>query len=379
MKQPLLDTPISINKDVKSPYWFVSFISADGKQRRRSTKVPVSGGLFRGSMLTAAQAKKRALIEGAAIAQGTAQVYVSHDNRSFVEIAQLMLEGKLGRISTASYKNAGTAYRQFTEWLGARSLEPLRLITRADAKAYIDARRAVVRFETVKKNIQAISGAFAWATDAEMIDRNPFAGAKIPSDTRDEKVVHEAFSLDEMRLLIEKLPDEWSSAVRCCFESFGQRMGDVLSLRWEQFDFDAGVLRFVTGKTARVLMQPMRADFLAWARARYDAAHAIGGDAAIYVHPRLRLMSNPSAEFTQLVRAHGIGLSGVGIGGKRKSWHSKTFHSIRATCATLLQASGVSQGIAMELVGHDSAAVHAAYLRPSVEQLRDAASALPSL
>lgn len=81
-------------------------------------------------------------------------------------------------------------------------------------------------------------------------------------------------------------------------------------------------------------------------------------------------------EFTQLVRLHGIGLQNGGGQGRRRTWHSKTFHCLRATVVTMLHANGVSQGMAMELVGHDSPEVHAVYLRPSADQLREAAERL---
>lgn len=58
---------------------------------------------------------------------------------------------------------------------------------------------------------------------------------------------------------------------------------------------------------------------------------------------------------------------------------SKSFHSVRATCATLIQASGVPQGVAMRLVGHDSDAVHLGYVRPDAVLLREAANAMPAL
>ena len=125
---------------------------------------------------------------------------------------------------------------------------------------------------------------------------------------------------------------------------------------------------------------PMLAGFYQWARARYEEWLAAGGDAAVWVLPRLQLHSNPSQEFTQLVRLHGIGVTGDEAGGgRRRCWHSKTFHRLRATVATMLHANGVSQGLAMELVGHDSAEVHAVYIRPTVQQLRDAAERLPLL
>ena len=62
--------------------------------------------------------------------------------------------------------------------------------------------------------------------------------------------------------------------------------------------------------------------------------------------------------------------------GNRRVGHSKTFHSLRVTVVTMLHANGVSQGMAMELVGHDSSEVHAVYLRPSPDQLREAAGRL---
>ncbi len=79
---------------------------------------------------------------------------------------------------------------------------------------------------------------------------------------------------------------------------------------------------------------------LQWARARYEEGLAAGGDAAVWVLPRLRLHSNPSQEFTQLVRLHGIGLQNGGGAGRRRTWHSKTFHCLRASVATMLQAAG---------------------------------------
>lgn len=73
-------------------------------------------------------------------------------------------------------------------------------------------------------------------------------------------------------------------------------------------------MRLTTGKTGRVMRLPMLEGFYGWARERFEAAQAAGGDAAVYELPRLRVHSNPSQEFTQLVRLHGIGLQNGGGG-----------------------------------------------------------------
>ncbi len=369
----------SVFTDAKSPFWLTQIVFSDGKRLKKSTKVPVAGGLFRGEKLTRAQAKNRALMVAQELANAAAVEAKRVDNMSVRELFDKMLGGKLGRVSVATYNNARTSYRFFCEWFGKRADEPARLVSRADIKDWVLERRKLVRHKTVLHDLYVVRAAFAWALDAELIVRNPCDGVKVPADGREERVVHEAFTPEEIQVLLAKLPDEWAAAVRCCLGTYGQRLGDVRSLRWEQFDWQERVVRLTTGKTGRVMRQPMLDGFFQWARERYEAGLAAGGDAAVYVLPRLRVHSNPSQEFTQLVRLHGIGLQNGGGTGRRRTWHSKTFHCLRASVATMLQAAGVSQGLAMELVGHDSAEVHAVYIRPNAEQLRHAVAALPQL
>lgn len=370
---------IIVCRERMSPYWIAQFTGPDGRRRRRSTKVPLDGGEYRGERLTKTQAKARALLVAVQMAAEMTEEYAEHDNTTVRELCETMLAGKLGRVSLATYNNARTAYKQFCAFLGVRANAPAHLITKADIKAWVTALRRDVRAQTTRKHLSAVRAAFTYAVDSDLIARNPCDDVRVPPDAREEVIEHEAFTLDEVRLLIQKLPDEWASAVRVCIETYGQRLGDVLALCWNQFDWESGVVRIVTAKTRRVLAQPMRPEFASWARARYEAAQAAGGDAAIWVHPTLYRHSNPSQEFTSLVRLYGIGLSGAAPGGRRRRWHSKTFHTFRATVATCLQASGVAQGIAMELVGHESEAVHRAYIRPSSGQLRAAAEKLPPL
>ena len=374
--QAKTSTNIIIFQDAKSPYWMCQYTGPDGLRRKKTTKVPILGGLYQGEKLSKSQAKNRALIVAHAIAQQTDENHKNHNNMTVDELFKLMLQGKLGRISVASYENAKAAYKLFTSWLGKRATQPISTITKADIKSWVIYRRAQVRAATCRKDLSAIRSAFEWAVDAEIIDRNPCDKVSVPQDNKDEKIVKEAFTLDEISLLLAKLPDEWASAVRCCLGTFGQRLGDILSLKWEQFDFTARTVNIVTGKTARVLTQPMQPWFYEWALQRYEQRP----EGAVYLHPRLHVHSNPSPEFTQLVRLHGIGVSSTTINnGRRRTWHSKTFHSLRSTVATLLQAAGVSQGMAMQLVGHESADVHAVYIRPSIAQLQVAAHTLPSI
>lgn len=370
---------VSVTKDAKSPYWVAQWTDARGRRLKRSTKVPVAGGVYRGERLTPAQARKRAEVVAWQLADAREAEYRKYDNTTVRELFEKMLAGALGRVSLRTYDNARTVYRQFCEWLGARADEPLRLVSRADVQEYVLFRRGEVRFQTVHKAMSLIRSAFEWAVDAEIIDRNPCARVKIAPDSRDEKIVKEAFTMEEVRYMVRTFPPEWASAIRCCIGVFGQRKADILGLRWEQFDWEERVVRIVTGKVARALKLPMVDWFYEWGRGRYAEALAEGGDAAVWVHPTLRSNTRASQEFVELVRLHGIGRQGSKLGGKRKVWHSKTFHMLRSTCTTLLHAAGVSEGMAMQLVGHASRAIHEVYLRPNDDQLRSAAGKMEGL
>lgn len=187
-------TSISINTDEKSPFYFVTFKAADGKYKRRSTKVPAAGGMFQGVKLSKAQAEKRALIEGTKIAEASQLEFESFDNRPIKDIFDLMLDGKLGRVTAETYNNARGSYKVFARWAGSRFSQPMRMWTRADMKEFVLWRRGQVRKETCRKDMAAIKAAFEWAVDSEIIPKNPCAKIAIPSDTKDEKIVHEAFT-----------------------------------------------------------------------------------------------------------------------------------------------------------------------------------------
>ena len=208
---------VIVCREKLSPFWIAQWTDGRGRRVRRSTKVPVGGGEYRGERLSEKQAERRAVMVAWELARVEEEDFKAHDNTTMRELCRLMLGGKLGRVSLATYGNARTDYKQFLGWLGRRADEPCRLISRADMRAWLAARRAEVRHNTVKKAIGALRAAFAYAVDADIIDRNPCDGLKNPPDTKVEKVVHEAFTEAEVRLLVEKLPevlywDVWAAA-----------------------------------------------------------------------------------------------------------------------------------------------------------------------
>ena len=53
---------VSVTQERKSPFWVAQWSYSDGSRKKRSTKVPLEGGVFQGERLSKAQAKRRALL-----------------------------------------------------------------------------------------------------------------------------------------------------------------------------------------------------------------------------------------------------------------------------------------------------------------------------
>jgi len=56
-----------------------------------------------------------------------------------------------------------------------------------------------------------------------------------------------------------------------------------------------------------------------------------------------------------------------------------SFHSLRHSAVTMLKASGLSDFVAREIVGHESAAVSRQYTHLSTDDLRSAMQRLPDV
>lgn len=82
---------VLICREKLSPYWIAQWTDARGKRIRRSTKVPVKGGIYNGERLSSTQAKRRALMVAFELAQAVEDDYKAHDNRTLFQFSDLAL------------------------------------------------------------------------------------------------------------------------------------------------------------------------------------------------------------------------------------------------------------------------------------------------
>lgn len=162
--------------------------------------------------------------------------------------------------------------------------------------------------------------------------------------------------------------EEWYGMVLCgVYQGF--RLGDVADLTWSNIDPELGQFRFDTEKTNRAMNVPIAGPLY-----RYLMEIA-GDDPTGPLFPKahaLRKRDVPTSalsnQFYRLMEKAGVvekrtnkkKKDGPGRSGKRQS-PGLGFHCFRYTATSLLKRAGVSDSIAREIIGHESAAVSRLY------------------
>lgn len=375
-----------------SPFWFAAWRDENGKLCNKSTKVRIVPDAVKdGFKETAKAAKLRALqiadrFEAASrgvktvreLQNSIAELHPKGAAGDSVRVfLDRFLDSRRGVVAESSMRNEAFAVKLFLDFLGDKADAPVVEVTRGDALAFAHAQLARVRSGTVRQYVSRLVVPFSQAYDQELIQRNPFARLNLPRSAGKDTLDRQPFTVEEVKLLVERLPEEWSSAVRCCLWLGGLRLSDVALLRWDSIDFDIGVVCLKTKKTG----EPMRIPIIPRLMLHLVAREQVGE----YVHPLLAARylkrgasSGLSDEFSAYVRALGIGVRCEGSG--TKNGHTtKTFHCLRATAATLLHMAGVDQAVAMRVLSHNSEAIHRVYVRPSDEQVAQALGRLEDI
>jgi integrase len=170
----------------------------------------------------------------------------------------------------------------------------------------------------------------------------------------------------------------------------GARLGDVARLTWHNLDLASQELSYVSGKTGRQVQTP-----LAGALLRHIQNLPAGDDPKQPLHPRAFEIVTKHGQAQRLSSQFADILADAGLIAershqvedekKRKGRDTKrnvseiSFHSLRHTAVSLLKTAGVSDAVAQDLVGHDSAEISRHYTHIEAPAKRAAVDKLPTL
>lgn len=171
----------------------------------------------------------------------------------------------------------------------------------------------------------------------------------------DQEAHGRAFSDDEVARILEASREvgcEWEGVVTVALYT-GLRKRDVETLRWEDVDLAAGVIRKTPGKTARRGIRvaiPMHREV----RRVIEAASRVGEFVFPWraAHPNGQRPKPGDRFFAEVLAKAGI---------EAKDGERISFHCLRHTFVTRLAEAGVAQDVRMRLAGHTNAATSNAY------------------
>jgi integrase len=378
----------SIHKVSGSKYWHAFFTMPDGRRVHKSTKqtnrtlalgvvskVAEASGIGKHGKLTEQKARE---IIASIYASANLDTLPSSTTAEFLESWLKVKSLEVAESSLVEYQQVA---KLFQEFLGNKATKPMDTISIKHINEYRAHLSKRVSGSTVNKHLKILRGAWIKAHRERLISENAFMMVGFVSGT---KAKRRAFTMDELRRILGACNSEWRGLVMFGLYT-GQRLGDCAGLTWDNIDAVAGELRITTSKTGRHMSIP-----LATPLAHYITTMPAGDKAGSPLFPGLAALVKSggtgtlSRQFSEILA--GIGLAdkknhhGGGEGrGARRTSGGLSFHCLRHTATSLLKNAGVSDAVAMEIIGHDSKAISRVYTHISQDALRKAMKSMPDI
>lgn len=270
----------------------------------------------------------------------------------------------------------------------ALASRPLTEFTRNDAADWRDKLIAdALSPRTVNHQLGVVQAVFQEAATRGIIEGNPFLGVKL-KNSRKSQQQREPFTFEQFADLVTTLgladcpvehAAEWRLLVLLAGYT-GQRKSDCVGLKAETVNMRRGVIGFWRSKNNdwhEVPLHPALARELAPVVTRIDGAGALFPNLAA-LPPRGR--NSISDQFRLKV----LPLVGIvqpymkpELGQRRRNLAKLSFHSLRHSLSSWLNAAGVSDVDRMALVGHDDAQVSRGYTHAGLENAKRAIALIP--
>ena len=166
----------------------------------------------------------------------------------------------------------------------------------------------------------------------------------------------------------------------------GLRLGDCCRLDWSQINIAQGVIQVIPAKTRRhhqrmvtIPVHPALGAALLETQSPIPNPQSLTGPvlptiAEIYSRSRYRV----SDQLSRIFRAANITTS-VKIEGRHRKTPEATFHSLRHSFVSFAANAGVPLHVVQSIVGHESTAMTRHYYHESIDSLKQAVNAIPSL
>jgi integrase len=373
----------------RSPYWFASYQTADGKFTLRSTKQTDRSKAFevaleferaakhaRSGILTEAQCRK-VLSE---ILEKTTGDSIRH-----VPTAKFLkewLDAKEAVRSARTAERYTTTVRLFLDHLGTRAHRPLTAVSPRDVQGFLNTRlKSGAAPKTVSVDAKTLNSAFSRAFKQGLISANPIQAVELPKVVSSERDV---FTPAQVALLVGATPStDWKTCILLGYFT-GARLSDCAAMKREHVKLAEGVIDYApqkttgTTKSSNRVVVPLHPDL-----ETHLSKLASCDLPQTYLSPSLAGKNSGGAHglsqtFKAIMRSAGIDTQTAKGEGTRR-FSKLSFHSLRHSFNSALANAGASQELRMKLTGHKTTEINTRYTHHELQPLRAAIGKLPSL
>ena len=287
-------------------------------------------------------------------------------------------ELEIADASAGEYRNIA---KGCMESIGKRAEKDLSQVTPEQVTRWRDGLAARLAAGSVNKHLKILRGAWNQALRERLVTFNPFAAVATVKARKNFQTTRRAFKLEEMKRILAAASGEWRGIILFGLYT-GQRLSDITSLAWNQIDVAEGVVRYVTAKTGAVLDIPLARPLLDWIG---EAKVPKSPSAPVFPEADACTVSMNSKAFAKILVAAGLRKELADHKAHKQGRNAKreasevTFHCLRHTATSLLKNAGVSDVVAMEIIGHKTEAISRAYTHIESKTMKRAIDALPDV
>lgn len=376
----------SVRRKPNSSFWYACFYLPDGTRTQRSTKTNKRDKALRIALEWEEAARNK--ITEAQVRRVLSQIHEKIHGRplasaTLADYRTQWLARKQGETASKTHTTYKGAVDSFVDHMGTRATDPIHFVQPADIAAWRDSEVADRSPRTANNKLKALRVFFTAAWRDGLIQENP--AAKI-SALKTEDSNRRPFTMDELRKILAVADLEWRVMIVAGLYT-GQRLRDLALLTWANVDLVRDEITLTTSKTRRRQIIPI-ATPLKRALAELPVTDKPTAPLFAYAYDIATRTdtSRLSQAFHGILVAAGLAAarppkhksSGAGRTAKRQQ-NEITFHSLRHTATSLLKNAGVTEAVAMDIIGHDSEAMSRHYTHVDTATKRAALEKLPDI
>ncbi|MBI3413900.1 MAG: tyrosine-type recombinase/integrase [Verrucomicrobia bacterium] len=292
-----------------------------------------------------------------------------------------------GTLAKTSFEKYQGAAKRFYLSLGGKIEQDMAALRVEDVAGFKNDEARRVSKSSANQALKIVRVFFAAAERDGVVPRNVARLVRKEKDSKAEKIKRRAFTLPELNRILSRCNDEWKSLVIFGLYT-GARLGDLAAMTWQAVDLEEGKIYFASHKNERAHSIPMSKPL-----AEHISNLPAGDDPKAPLHPRAfeilarqERVATLSDQFYEIMRDAGLvparshaapkDRKGPGRSGRRAT-SEISFHALRHTAVSLLKNAGVSDAVARDIAGHESAAVSRLYTHIDDKTKLEALNKLP--